>query len=258
VAKKETTSRTIVVALVLCIVCSLVVSSAAVLLKDKQNANKKIDRYTNILAAAGMLQAEADIEEQFNNLVISRVVDLNSGLFTNEVNAEGFDQLRSSKVRDMSTNLTSDEDIAKISRRENFALVYLVETDGELSKIILPVRGYGLWSTLHGYLALENDAETIAGLGFYQHTETPGLGGEVDNPKWKALWPGKKVYKDGRVEIQLIKGSVDSSSASADYQIDGLAGATLTSKGVTNLVRFWLGEQGFQKFLNNLRLGEAG
>ncbi len=257
-AKKETTSRTIVVALVLCIVCSLVVSSAAVLLKDKQNANKKIDRYTNILAAAGMLQAEADIEEQFNNLVISRVVDLNSGLFTNEVNAEGFDQLRSSKVRDMSTNLTSDEDIAKISRRENFALVYLVETDGELSKIILPVRGYGLWSTLHGYLALENDAETIAGLGFYQHTETPGLGGEVDNPKWKALWPGKKVYKDGRVEIQLIKGSVDSSSASADYQIDGLAGATLTSKGVTNLVRFWLGEQGFQKFLNNLRLGEAG
>jgi Na+-transporting NADH:ubiquinone oxidoreductase subunit C len=258
VAKKESTSRTIVVALVLCIVCSLVVSSAAVLLKDRQNVNKKIDRYTNILAAAGMLRADADIEEQFNKLVTSRVVDLNSGLFTDEVNAEGFDQLRSSKDSSMSTNLTSDEDIAKISRRENFALVYLVETDGTLSKIILPIRGYGLWSTLHGFLALENDAETIAGLGFYQHTETPGLGGEVDNPKWKALWPGKKVYKDGRVEIQLIKGSVDPASASAEYQIDGLAGATLTSKGVTNLVQYWLGEQGFQKFLSNLRLGEAG
>ena len=137
-------------------------------------------------------------------------------------------------------------------------MVYLVETDGQLNKIILPVRGYGLWSTLHGYLALEKDGQTVAGLGFYQHTETPGLGGEVDNPRWKALWPGKKVYKDGNVEIQLVKGSVDPASDSADYQIDGLAGATLTSNGVTNLVQFWLGEQGFQKFLGKLYLGEAG
>jgi Na+-transporting NADH:ubiquinone oxidoreductase subunit C len=258
VAKMESTSRTVTVALVLCIVCSLVVSSAAVLLKDRQDINKKIDRYTNILAAAGMLQADAGIEEQFNELVTSRVVDLNSGLFTDEVDADSFDQLRSAKDRDISINLTSSEDIAKISRRENFALVYLVETDGQLNKIILPVRGYGLWSTLHGYLALEKDGQTVAGLGFYQHTETPGLGGEVDNPRWKALWPGKKVYKDGDVEIQLVKGSVDPASDSADYQIDGLAGATLTSNGVTNLVQFWLGEQGFQKFLGKLYLGEAG
>ena len=257
-AKMESTSRTVTVALVLCIVCSLVVSSAAVLLKDKQDVNKKIDRYTNILAAAGMLQADAGIEEQFNELVTSRVVDLNSGLFTDEVDADSFDQLRSAKDRSISINLTSSEDIAKISRRENFALVYLVETDGQLNKIILPVRGYGLWSTLHGYLALEKDGQTFAGLGFYQHTETPGLGGEVDNPRWKALWPGKKVYKDGNVEIQLVKGSVDPASDSADYQIDGLAGATLTSNGVTNLVQFWLGEQGFQKFLGKLYLGEAG
>ena len=257
-AKMESTSRTVTVALILCIVCSLVVSSAAVLLKDKQDVNKKIDRYTNILAAAGMLQADAGIEEQFNELVTSRVVDLNSGLFTDEVDADSFDQLRSAKDRSISINLTSSEDIAKISRRENFALVYLVETDGQLNKIILPVRGYGLWSTLHGYLALEKDGQTVAGLGFYQHTETPGLGGEVDNPRWKALWPGKKVYKDGNVEIQLVKGSVDPASDSADYQIDGLAGATLTSNGVTNLVQFWLGEQGFQKFLGKLYLGEAG
>ena len=257
-AKMESTSRTVTVALILCIVCSLVVSSAAVLLKDKQDVNKKIDRYTNILAAAGMLQADAGIEEQFNELVTSRVVDLNSGLFTDEVDADSFDQLRSAKDRSISINLTSSEDIAKISRRENFALVYLVETDGQLNKIILPVRGYGLWSTLHGYLALEKDGQTVAGLGFYQHTETPGLGGEVDNPRWKALWPGKKVYKDGNVEIQLVKGSVDPASDSVDYQIDGLAGATLTSNGVTNLVQFWLGEQGFQKFLGKLYLGEAG
>jgi Na+-transporting NADH:ubiquinone oxidoreductase subunit C len=258
VANKESTSKTIIVALVLCIVCSLVVSSAAVLLKDKQNENKKLDRYTNILAAAGLLDETADVEEQYNALITARVVNLDTGLYTDEVDAETFDQLRASKDSAQSTALSGDEDLAKISRLENYALVYLVETDGNLDKVILPVRGYGLWSTLYGFLALENDANTVAGLGFYEHGETPGLGGEVDNPKWKSLWPGKKAYQNGEVDIQLIKGSVAPGSTNADHQIDGLAGATLTSRGVTNLVQFWLGDKGFQKFLVNLRAGEAG
>ncbi|WP_101759604.1 Na(+)-translocating NADH-quinone reductase subunit C [Oceanicoccus sp. KOV_DT_Chl] len=257
-ANKETTSRTIIVALVLCIVCSLVVASAAVLLKDRQQANKKLDRYSNILAAAGLLQSGQDVEAQFNELVTAKVVDLDKGVYTDEVDAASFDQLRSAKEADLSARLTAEDDLAKISRREKYALVYLVETDGELTKIILPVRGYGLWSTLHGFLALENDGNTIAGLGFSEHGETPGLGGEVDNPKWKSLWPGKKVYQDGDVEIELIKGSVAPDAAGADYQVDGLAGATLTSRGVTNLVQFWMGDKGFKKFLTNLRSGEAG
>lgn len=257
-ANKESTSRTIIVALVLCIVCSLVVSSAAVLLKDKQDANKKIDRYSNILAAAGLLNENESVEEQFNTLITSRVVDLDSGHFTDAVDAATFDQLRSAKDSSLSESLNSRDDLAKISRRENYSMVYLVETNGQLEKIILPVRGYGLWSTLYGFLALESDGNTIAGLGFYQHGETPGLGGEIDNPNWKSLWPGKKVYKNGEVEIALIKGAVAPGAKGADYEIDGLAGATLTSRGVTNLVHFWLGEKGFQKFLSNLRSGEAG
>jgi Na+-transporting NADH:ubiquinone oxidoreductase subunit C len=257
VANQESTSRTIVVALVLCIVCSLVVASAAVLLKDKQDANKKLDRYSNILAAAGKLDVELDIEEQYNRLITAKVVDLDTGLYTDAVDAESFDQLRSAKDPSISVNLSSADDLAKISRRENYAMVYLVETDGELDKIVLPVRGYGLWSTLFGFLALENDANTVAGLGFFQHGETPGLGGEVDNPSWKALWPGKLVYQDGQVELQLIKGAVAPGASGAQYQIDGLAGATLTSRGVTNLIQFWLGEKGFQKFLSNLRTGGA-
>jgi Na+-transporting NADH:ubiquinone oxidoreductase subunit C len=148
--------------------------------------------------------------------------------------------------------------MAKISRRENYAVIYLVEGEGgELDKIILPVHGYGLWSTLYGFVALEADANTVAGLGFYEHAETPGLGGEVDNPRWKALWPGKQVYKDGTVKIGLVKGSVDPAGANADWEIDGLSGATLTARGVTNLVQFWLGEDGFEPFLENLRTGGA-
>lgn len=257
-ANKDSTSKTIIVALVLCVVCSLVVSSAAVLLKDKQDANKKLDRYSNILAAAGLLDPNADIEEQFDRLVTARVIDLDSGSYNDSLDVSSYDQLRAAKDRDLSIELSGSDDLAKISRRENAAMVYLIESNGELQKIILPIRGYGLWSTLHGFLALENDGNTIAGLGFYQHGETPGLGGEVDNPKWKALWPGKKVYQNDKVRIQLIKGSVNPNSAVADYQVDGLAGATLTSRGVSKLVQFWLGDRGFKKYLNNLRAGEAG
>src|SRR5690606_17188592 len=114
------------------------------------------------------------------------------------------------------------------------AEVYLVnDAQGQLERIILPVHGYGLWSTLYGFMALESDLNTVVGLGFAEHGETPGLGGEVDNPSWKAKWPGKKVYKDGEVELGLIKGTVDPSSANADWQVDGLSGATLTSNEVS-------------------------
>ena len=130
-------------------------------------------------------------------------------------------------------------------------------TASGLDRIILPVHGYGLWSTLYGFIALQSDANTVAGIGFYEHGETPGLGGEVDNPRWKSQWPGKQVYRDGEAAIALAKGGVDSSSPDAQWRVDGLSGATLTSRGVTNLVQFWLGENGFKPFLNKLKTGDA-
>jgi Na+-transporting NADH:ubiquinone oxidoreductase subunit C len=122
---------------------------------------------------------------------------------------------------------------------------------------VLPVHGYGLWSTMYGFVALKSDLNTVAGLGFYEHGETPGLGGEIDNPRWKGSWPGKKVYQGDDVALSLIKGTVDTSRAGSEYQVDGLAGATLTSRGVTNMVHFWMGEQGFGPFLTNLKAGGA-
>ena len=244
--------KTLIVAFSLCIVCSVIVSTAAVLLKPAQEINKTLDRKRNILAAAGMLEEGKSVDEQFSK-ISTRVVDLRTGKFTDEVDPSEYDQLAAASTPSTSTDLSKEEDIAGLGRRENFSQVYLVEdTQGDISKIILPVRGAGLWSTLYGFIALEADANTVAGLGFYEHGETPGLGGEVDNPRWKAHWPGKQVYRDGDVSIGLIKGSVDPSAPNADWQIDGLAGATLTARGVTNLVQFWLGANGFQPFLNNL------
>lgn len=256
-SSNDSIKKTLLVAFSLCIVCSVIVSTAAVLLKPAQEVNKALDRKRNILAAAGMLEEGRSVDEQFSK-ISTRVVDLRTGKFTDEVDPSEYDQLAAASTPSTSTDLSKQEDMAGLGRRENFSQVYLVEdSQGDISKIILPVRGAGLWSTLYGFIALESDANTVAGLGFYEHGETPGLGGEVDNPRWKAHWPGKKVYRDGDVTIGLIKGSVDPASPRADWQVDGLAGATLTARGVTNLVQFWLGENGFQPFLNNLKSGEA-
>jgi Na+-transporting NADH:ubiquinone oxidoreductase subunit C len=260
VSGNDSIQKTLIVAFSLCIVCSVVVSAAAVLLQPVQEVNKTLDRKRNILVAAGLLSegtSAENVEEEFKR-VQTRIVDLRTGKFADGAVHDKYEPRKAAKNPELSQALTTEQDIAKISRREHYAPVYLVrDSRDSIEKIILPIRGYGLWSTMHGFIALESDANTVAGVGFYEHGETPGLGGEIDNPRWKAFWPGKQVYLDGEVHIGLVKGAVDPTAESAAWQVDGLAGATLTSRGVTNLVHFWLGENGFAPFLNNLRLGEA-
>ncbi|HEX7720386.1 MAG TPA: Na(+)-translocating NADH-quinone reductase subunit C, partial [Woeseiaceae bacterium] len=181
----------------------------------------------------------------------ARVVDLSSGEYKDDLNPVTFDPLKAAKDPKTSAALKGSEDLALIKRREQFTTVYMVEKDGQLESLILPIRGYGLWSTLHGFLAIQSDLNTVVGLGFYQHAETPGLGGEVDNPKWKGLWPGKTLFDDsGKPVIRVSKGDEPS-----DHRVDALAGATLTSNGVDRLLQFWLGEQGFGPYLAKLRQG---
>lgn len=259
--QQESTVRTLAVALVVCLVCSVFVAGAAVALKPAQAENKELDKQRSILAIAGLGDADLSgkqVKALYKERIIAKVVDLESGTFSDAYDANVFDPLKAAKDAKLSDALPGDQDIASIKRRERFTTVYLVEKDGQLDTLILPVRGYGLWSTLYGFMALKGDLNTVAGMGFYQHAETPGLGGEVDNPKWKALWPGKTLFdEDGKLAVDIVKGNVDSQSPKATHQVDGLAGATLTSNGVENLLRFWLGQKGFGPFIANLRNGGA-
>ena len=110
---------------------------------------------------------------------------------------------------------------------------------------------------MKGFLSLDKDANTVRGFNYYAHGETPGLGGEIDNPKWIAQWPGKKVFsEDFKPAVDVIKGVVDPAMAGATHKIDGLSGATLTSNGVEYTFQFWLSENGYSKFLSNIRNGE--
>lgn len=255
-APNDSQEKIIFVALAMCLVCSIIVSSAAIMFRPIQQRNAELDRRSNILAVAGLLREGVDVEAAFEDFE-RRLVDLNTGEFTDEISADNYDQRQASGDPALSRELSRAEDQAGIGRRANYAEVYLLKSGDQLDQIIIPVHGKGLWSTLYGYMSIDDDLRTIAGLQFYEHAETPGLGGEVDNPDWRASWKGKIAYDDnGDVAVEVIKGSVDPGSAVADYKVDGLAGATLTTRGVNNLVRFWLGEQGFGPFLK--KLGSQG
>ena len=255
---KDSTLYTILAATVLCLVCSIVVSTAAVKLRPLQEANKIEDKKRNILQVVGLLEEGQSVEEAFKQ-VEARVIDIRSGEYAIDVDATSYDQRAAASDAAQSIALDKSDDKAAIGAQAKLASVYLVRNDdGSLKYIILPVHGYGLWSTLYGFLALEGDGNTVVGLSFYDHAETPGLGGEVDNPRWKGQWPGKVAYSaDGTASLALAKGGVDPNKPTAIHQVDGLAGATLTSVGVTNLLQFWLGDLGFRPYLQRIQAGQG-
>ena len=256
---KDSIGNILLVAIVVCLVCSVLVAGTAVALKPAQVANKQLDIRQNILRAAGLMGNESQPAEQVNALFEQftvMLIELETGEYSDAVDKEIFDQIKSAKDPALSSVLSADEDPATLRRLEKYALVYLIEGEQGIEKVVLPIRGYGLWGTLYGYVAVANDLDTIAGLTFYSHKETPGLGGEVDNPDWKALWPGVKIYSDGQPAIALVKTRSTSEQAAA-FEVDALSGASLTSRGVQNLMRFWLGDRGFGPFLKKLS-GESG
>lgn len=243
-------------ATIICLICSVLVTSAAVSLEDKQEINQKLDKRKNVLVAAGLLHdgepiTPDEVEKRFQSFE-TVVVDMSTGAELPDVDPATVDQRAMAKDPDESRAVATNP--AQVQRVANRAVVYKLRDDqGATSRLILPIEGKGLWSTLYGFIAVGGDLQHIEGITFYEHKETPGLGGEVDNPRWKALWPGREIFgDDGKVKIQVIKGQAGTAEEDP-FRVDGLSGATLTSRGVTNLLHFWLGEEGFGKYLDNVR-----
>lgn len=253
----DSVAKMLLVTIVLSLVCSVLVSSAAVLLKPMQERNVELARKARILEVAGLMEPGRPVDALFES-VETRMVELETGEFSAEHDPDNFDMQVAARDPRLGVAIPPWEDIAGITRRSRFAPVYLVrDASGALDMVILPVHGYGLWSTMYGFLALSGDGQEVRGLTFYQHAETPGLGGEIENPRWLARWEGRRVFgPEGEVRLQVVHGSVDPASEWAEWSVDGLSGATLTADGVSNMVQYWLGEQGFGPFL--ARLQEEG
>ena len=239
-----------------CLVCAVMVSGSAVALRSLQAENAERERQRNVLYAAGLADPgegldDAGLAERFAD-VRAVVVDLETGAEIPGVDPAIVDPLVEAGLTE--TSRPAEDNLARIRRVERRSVVYRVEREGRLEAVVLPVRGQGLWSVLYGFVALESDLDTVRGLTFYEHKETPGLGGEVDNPGWKALWPGRRVFSPltGEPVIEVARGAAGP-AAQDPHRVDGLAGATMTSRGVTNLLRFWLAESGFGPYLEGLR-----
>ena len=244
---RDSTARLLGVAFCLCLVCSVLVSATAVMLKDRQGYNREIEKKRNILQIAKLFDPARPVEEQFKKVQV-RIVDLERGRFA------AVDPAAAGGHERQLYNIPADKDSAGIKTRPRYMEVYLVAEQGRLQQVVLPVYGKGLWSTMYGFIALGPDVSTVTGFGFYEHGETPGLGGEIDNPAWLAKWPGKMVYgQDGTVRITVIKGAVDSGSPEARHRIDGISGATITARGVGNLLAYWMGDDGYRSFLQAMR-----
>jgi len=223
----DSQGKTVGVAFLVAVVCSLVVSVTAVMLKPLQDANRVADRVARML---GMVEILGE------GVPKPRLVDLATGAYVE-------------RDPGTTTELSADRDHARLGRREDVATVFELRDEDKLKLVILQVRGAGYQSTLKGYLVLKKDINTIAALTFYEQGETPGLGTRIEEGAWQALWPGKQVADtEGVIRIQVAKGA-----GGGIHEVDGISGATRTGTGITKLLHFWLGPDGYGLYLKHLR-----
>mgnify|MGYP006238080101 FL=1 len=229
--------KNLFIPLLACIACAVIVSFTAVSVRSTQELNLENDKKSKILLAAGI--NSENINEEFEKIEIIYVNFKSNELVEMD---EKYDHLKATLKSDLSSVVPKEKDIAILKRMENVGPMYLwLDKEDNIEKVVLPIRGYGLWGTLYGHISLASDLNTINGIEFYEHKETPGLGAEVENEEWKNIWKGKILYnKDGGVELKVVKGA-----SSNKYEVDGLSGATLTSNGVSNMIEYWLGPEAY-------------
>lgn len=252
---KDSISSTFIVVILLCLVCSVIVSASVLFLKPIQKVNAERDIQQNILKVANIPFNKSNISDIYNTNIIEKILDLQSGELSDKITPEIYNKDSLGTNIKYSKKLSAKQDIAKIIRRENFAKIYFVKKNNKVDSIILPIHGLGLWSMMYAFIAITPDGKKVKGITFYKQGETPGLGGEVENLKWQEQFKGKTIYKNNSVGIKLVKKIPDIKPNK--YFVDALSGATLTTNGVQNTIDFWFGKLGYKKFIENLKEGDV-
>jgi len=239
-------------------VCSVLVSLSAVGLRPIQQKNQLVERSRNIVALSGLVEPGAELS---TNEVLAaveqmdiRVLDIGAGWFDDSIEAASFDARSARNDPALSVAIDPENDLASLGRRSRYKVVYLAYEGAVLKRVILPIVGQGMWSTLYGYVALEDDLSTIAAATFYEQAETAGLGDKITDPAWLSKWEGVRLFgNDGEYRFRVAPGPVEPGSSAATYQVDGISGATVTSSAVSRLMAYWFGPDGYLPFIENLR-----
>lgn len=251
----ESLGRTLAVAIGVALFCSLLVSTAVYYLRPIELALGAVDRNRAILDAAGIESATLDdrqVVDRFLELE-ARVVALDTGEFSSAVDAASYDYRAALDDPDMRVEIPPELDGGRLGVRPRYMPVYFVRDGDRIGRIVLPMYARGMWSTIHAFVALEADLSTIAGVAFYEHGETPGIGDRIENPQWQAGWVGKRIYgPDGVVRFRI---TADADAVPAEYRVDGITGATVTAEAVNTATRYWFSEHGYGRLLERLREG---
>ena len=258
----ESPIKALIVVIATALVCSILVTVAAVTLQPIQRAYQDLERNRYLVGISGLTDgveelSDRDIVSRFQALE-ARIVDLDRGDYDQRYNPATFDTWQADDDAQLSIAIPAAADLAKLSRRSRLVTVYLVKDNGDLKRMILPIYGQGMWSTLYGFIALEADLNTIADITFYEQAETPGIGDQILRPDWQARWQGRKLYDEaGTLRFRIGGGTADPTTLEAVYQVDALTGATVTVDAVANMVRYWFGPHGFAPFLESIRVDES-
>jgi len=245
VADVNKSGYTLIFATISCVICSVLLSGASVSLKEIQDKNKKVDKQRNVLMAAKLATAETkaeDIENWFkkdekgNADIKTILINTDTGLIDETISIEAY----SKKPKNYPKN----------------SIIYECLKTGNES-VILPITGVGLWGKLYGFLALKPDGDSVLGISFYSHIETPGLGAEITEQWFTSQFAGKKLLKTpGDFEsfcgVTVKKGIkvIDLPESEQAYSVDGISGATITSNGVTGITTKYIKEKFLPYFKN--------
>ena len=238
------------VAVIVALICAVTVSITTVVLRPYQEAHLEAERQARMAAMLDTLPGMRDLMEAAGvDSLTTRLVDLETGTFLNDVDPADFDHRAAATDPELSVAIPAPEDVAWLRTRAAYAPVHFLEGDGTLHLIVLPISGTGYQSTIQAMVALEADLNTIAGLTITEQGETPGLGSRIEDSAWQAQWPGKEIADaDGEIVISVVRGQ-----ASGPHEVDGITGATRTSSGIGNMLTYWFGDHGYGPFLDRLR-----